>query len=250
MKAIGGKGVLMLSLVLGVATSYMVHNYVEQAGQQAKPVETVPVLTAARDIPARTTITSDMLRVSQVPVDLKLPQAMAAPTQATGKVTKLPISQGEEVLGTKLFGDREESGLAFVVPDGKRAVSVGVSEQVSSGGMIVPGDIVDVVAVLDTNTTTAAGNQADARFGVDVSTHAQIKAISQYILQNVEVLAIAQQLEGDPPPASTTDKAAQAVNGGANQSAPPKPNTATQPGARTATLAVSPEEAEKLVLAE
>jgi pilus assembly protein CpaB len=175
---------------------------------------------------------------------------MATPMQATGKVTKLPISQGEELLGTKLFGDREQSGLAFVVPDGKRAVSVAVSEVVGSGGMIVPGDSVDVVAVLDTQTTTAVGNQADARFGVDVSTHAQIKAISQYILQNVEVLAVAQQLEGDPAPQSTTDKASQAVSGNGSQSAPPKPNPAAQPGAHTATLAVGPEEAEKLVLAE
>src|SRR5712691_4059505 len=107
MKGIGGKGVLALSLVLGMATSYVVYQYVDQASQAAKPVETVAVLTAARDIPARTTITSEMLRVAQVPVDLKLPQAMTTPTQATGKVTKLPITQGEEVLAPKLFGDRE-----------------------------------------------------------------------------------------------------------------------------------------------
>src|SRR5690242_10642093 len=132
MKGIGGKGVLALSLVLGIATSYMVYNYVDQAGQAAKPVEKVPVVTAAKDIPARTTITSDMLRVSEVPVDLKLPAAVIAPTDVTGKVSKLPISQGEEVLSTKVFGDREESGLAFVVPDGKRAVAVSVNEVVGS----------------------------------------------------------------------------------------------------------------------
>src|SRR5579862_4725258 len=124
MKGIGGKGVLALSLVLGIATSYMVYQYVDQAGQAAKPVETVPVLTAAKDIPARTTLTGDMLRTTRVPVELKLPAAMVTSDQTVGKITKLPISQGEEVLSTKLFGDREQSGLAFVVPDGKRAVSV------------------------------------------------------------------------------------------------------------------------------
>lgn len=248
MKGIGGKGVLALSLVLGVATSYMVYNYVDQAGQAAKPVEKVPVLTAAKDIPARTAITSDMLRVAQVPVDLKLPQAMIAPNEAMGKVTKLPISQGEEVLGSKIFGDREQSGLAFVVPDGKRAVSVSVNEVVGSGGMIVPGDFVDVVCVLDTQTTSA-GDAKDARFGVDTSTHAQIKSISQYILQNVEVLAIAQQLEGDAPPPSNTEKAAQAVAPNSNPQ-PAKQAAVTQPNARTATLAVGPEDAQKLILGE
>lgn len=249
MKGIGGKGVLALSVVLGIATSYMVYNYVDQASQAAKPIETVPVVTATKDIPVRTPITAEMLRVVQVPVELKLPQAVAAPADITGKVTKLPISQGEEVLVSKVFGDREESGLAFVVPPGKRAVAVNVSEVVGSGGMIVPGDTVDIVVVLDTNATTAMGDAKDARFGVDVNTHAQIKSIAQYALQNVEVLAIAQELEGDTPAPSTTQKATQAVSP-ANNPQPQKQKTAVQPQAHTATLAVSPEDAQKLVLAE
>jgi pilus assembly protein CpaB len=248
-KAIGGKGVLALSLVLGVATSYMVYNYVDQAAQAAKPIETVPVVTATRDIPVRTPLTLDMLRVVQVPVDLKLSQAVATPADVTGKVTKLPISQGEEVLVTKVFGDREESGLAFIVPPGKRAVSVSVSEVVGSGGMIVPGDAVDVLVVLDTNATTAMGDPKDARFGVDVNAHAQIKSIAQYVLQNVGVLAIAQQLEGDSPPPSTSQKAAQAISPN-NNPQPPKQQASAQPQARTATLAVSPQDAQRLVLAE
>jgi pilus assembly protein CpaB len=228
----------------------MVYQYVGQAGQAAKPVETVPVLTAAADIPARTTITGDMLRVARVPVDLKLPQAMVGSTDAVGKVTKLPISQGEEVLSTKLFGDREESGLAFVVPEGKRAVSVGVTEVLGSGGMIVPGDTVDVVAVMDVETNTSGNSANNPRFGVDPSNQAQIKAVAQYILQNVEVLAVAQQLEGDPPPPTTGQKVSGAVTPNSNAPQPPKQNTAAQPAAHTATLAVGPEDAEKLVLAE
>src|SRR5579883_429525 len=248
MKGIGGKGVLALSLVLGIATSYMVYQYVDQAGQAAKPVETVPVLTAAQDIPARTTITGDMLRLTRVPVDLKLPNAMVQSTDAVGKVSKLPISQGEEMLPNKLFGDREESGLAFVVPEGKRAVSVAVNEVVGSGGMIVPSDYVDVVAVLDVQSS-APSDPNNVRFGVDPSSRAQVKAVAQYGLQNVEVLAVAQALEGDPAPQTTGQKVAGTVAPG-NNPQPPKQNTAAQPGARTVTLAVGPEDAEKLVLAE
>ncbi|HVA26137.1 MAG TPA: Flp pilus assembly protein CpaB [Chloroflexota bacterium] len=247
MKGIGGKGVLALSLVLGIATSYMVYQYVDQAGQAAKPVQTVPVLTAAADIPARTIVTGAMLRVARVPVDLKLPKAMVTSTDAVGKVTKLPISQGEEVLTSKLFGNREESGLAFVVPEGKRAVSVGVNEVLGSGGMIVPGDTVDVIAVLDVDTNNNASN---LRFGVDPSTQAQVKAVAQYILQDVEVLAIAQQLEGDSTPQTTGQKVAGAITPNSKAPQPAKQNASVQPTARTATLAVGPEDAEKLVLAE
>ncbi len=247
MKAIGGKGVLALSVVLGIATSYMVYQYVDQAGQAAKPVVTVPVLTAAQDIAARTTITGDMLRVARVPVDLKLPDALVVSNDAVGKVTKLPITQGEEVLPNKLFLDREESGLAFVVPDGKRAVSVAVNEVVGSGGMLVPSDFVDVVAVLDVQTNNNPSDPNNVRFGVDPNQRAQVKAIAQYVLQNVEVLAVAQALEGDPTPQTTGQKVNGAVSGN-NQ--PVKQNTTMQPSARTITLAVGPEDAEKLVLAE
>src|SRR5581483_6486077 len=71
----------------------------------------------------------------------------------------------------------------------------------------------------------------------------------QYILQNVEVLAVAQQLEGDAPPQSTSQRAAQTLTG-ATPSQPPRQANVTQPGARTVTLAVAPGEAQKLVLAE
>jgi Flp pilus assembly protein CpaB len=80
-------------------------------------------------------------------------------------------------------------------------------------------------------------------------TRTQIVALAQYILQNVEVLAMAQQMEGDTPPPSTSDKIGKAVvpNG---DSQPAKQQTTIQPGAHTATLAVAPDEAQKLVLAE
>ena len=115
---------------------------------------------------------------------------------------------------------------------------------------ISAGDFVDVVAVLDTAPATALGDAKDAKFGVDLSVHAQIKAISQYILQKAEVLAVAQQLQGDSPPASSAQKAAQAVSGSSNNPAPPKQTNATQPAAHTVTLAVAAMDAEKLVLAE
>ncbi|MFI5268863.1 MAG: Flp pilus assembly protein CpaB, partial [Chloroflexota bacterium] len=153
-------------------------------------------------------------------------------------------------LSTKLFGDREESGLAFVVPDGKRAVSIAVSELVGSGGMIVPGDSVDVVAVIDVQTNNNNVDLANPRFGVDPSSRSQVQALAQYVLQNVEVLAVAQSLEGDPAPQTTSQKVAGAVAPGSSAPQPPKQNAAAQPSAHTVTLAVGPEDAEKLVLAE
>jgi len=251
MKNMGGKVAVALALVIGLATSYAVYQYVNGVQQEAKPIPMAQVVTAAREIPARTVVTTDMLRVAQIPAVSKLPQAILDPSQATGKVSKLPISTGEQVLTDKLFGDRVESGLAFVVPPGKRAVSVAVTEVVGSGGLIVPGDDVDVVAVLDLVKAPAADQKPGGSPQPSASPSAlpESEAVAQYILQNVEVLAVAQKVEGDTP-APTSNGSNPLVPA---RSQPPQPATQqplAQPGAHTVTLAVAPDEAARLILAE
>ncbi len=249
MKNIGGKLLVGLGLVLAFATAYMVYAYVQRVQQQAKPVPTVQVVTAARNIPARTVVSSDMLRVTQIPATVRLPQAILDPSQATGKVSKTPISTGEQVLTNKLFGDRVESGLAFVVPPGKRAVSVGVNEVVGSGGLIQPGDYVDVVAVIELKVPQAEPKPAASPQPAPANAVPDTVAVAQYILQNVEVLAVAQKIEGETPaaPSGSSNPLLPA------RSQPPQPaaqQAPAQPQARTATLAVAPDEAARLILAE
>lgn len=248
MKNMGGKVVVALALIVGLATSYMVYRYVNGVQQDAKPIPMAQVVTAAREIPARTVVTTDMLRVSQLPAITKLPQAIVDPSQAAGKVSKEPITTGEQVLTNKLFGDRVESGLAFVVPPGKRAVSVAVNEVVGSGGLIVPGDNVDVVAVLDLKAPPPDQKPGAApQPSASANAVPDSEAAAQYILQNVEVLAVAQTLEGDTPVTSNNGPLAPA------RSQPPQPaaqQPPAQPLAHTVTLAVAPDEAARLILAE
>lgn len=246
---LGGKVAVGLALVVGVATSYTVYQYVNRVSQEAKPVPMAQVVTAARAIPARTVITGDMLRITQVPAVTKLPLAVADPSQVSGKVTKLPISSGEQVLTDKVFGDRVESGLAFVVPPGKRAVAVAVNEIVGSGGLIVPGDNVDVVVVFDLKAPPQGQQQPapSASTSTTAKPSQQPEAVAQYILQNVEVMAVAQKVEGDTPVQSG---GAGNLLPGKTPASPQPQQAATQPDAHTVTLAVSPDEATRLVLAE
>jgi Flp pilus assembly protein CpaB len=69
------------------------------------------------------------------------------------------------------------------------------------------------------------------------------------VLQDVEVLAVAQQLEGQAPPSNSMVMPGTAPtnpNSVPNATANPAP----QPAAKTATLAVTPDDALKIVLAE
>jgi pilus assembly protein CpaB len=186
------------------------------------------VIVAAADIPVRTQVQPQMLAVKQVALDARHPKAFKALEEANGKVTNLPISAGEQVLSTKFFERKEDSGLAFRVPPGKRALSVNVSEVVTSGGLINPGDFVDVITLFP----PAEGDRQDT---------------AAIVLQDIEVLAIAQAIQGpavDPQPQG-------GVAGiGGSRPADGRPEAVARPNARTATLAVTPDQAQKLLIAE
>ena len=242
---VSGKGVLILAIALGLATSLGVYYYVETNTAQARPIRTVSVVVATGAIPPRTLLSRDHVRIAEVPQEARLTDAMVDLNAAVGKVTRIALTPNEQVIGPKLFADRKESGLAFVVPPGKRAVAVAVSEVIGSGGLIVPGDKVDVIGLVELKRTGA--------------TDGTTIPIATTLIQNVEVLAVAQMLEGDGPQLTTTSRLGKAVTSAAGADKPaaglatgalPKTNPNPQPLAKTVTLSVTPEDAQRLALGE
>ena len=227
----GNRKAIMVAAILGLLAAYLSWNYVQRAGQSSRSAGLVPVVVAAQDVPVRTQITAQMLTVKQVPADARHEKAFTALEQLDGKVTNLPISAGEQVLATKFFARKEDSGLAFRIPPGKRAVSVNVNEVISTGGLIVPGDFVDVIAIF-----ANSGNQGDAT-----------QDTAGIVVQNIEVLAVAQSIQTPAGDVTGTQAMAGQVTGNRPDT---RQEAVARPNARTATLAVSPEEAQKLILAE
>jgi pilus assembly protein CpaB len=232
----GNRKAIMAAAILGLLAAYLSWNFIQRAGQNTSKAGLVPVIVAAQDIPVRTQVTAQMLTVKQVAADARHEKAFTSLEQLNGKVSNLPISAGEQVLSTKFFARKEDSGLAFRIAPGKRAVSVNVNEVISTGGLIVPGDFVDIIALFGATGNGTTGSPVDA------STDS-----AGMVLQNIEVLAIAQSIQttaADPTGAA-------AVAGNVTGSRPDSRQEAVaRPGARTATLAVTPEEAQKLILAE
>src|SRR5690606_8673659 len=67
--------------------------------------------------------------------------------------------------------------LSYTIPAGKRAFSIETSSLASAGGLVLPGDYIDILAVYE----VGAGDDESI-------------AVVQTILQNVEVLAVAQTI--------------------------------------------------------
>jgi Flp pilus assembly protein CpaB len=154
--------ILILGVVLAILAGAGTFFYASSAQTAVAPViPTTQVLVAAREIPAKTTLTAADLKVQEFNVDAKPAAALVKPDDAVGKITITPMSVGEPVLASK-FSDPKNPAFvvipaSFIGADGApradspnfRAMSITVPDANAVGGAIAPGDIVDVLFALN-----------------------------------------------------------------------------------------------------
>jgi pilus assembly protein CpaB len=243
-----GKAVLLLALFLGLISAVLVYVYLSQAeGEETAASDTTKsVVVAMEDMSARVRITAEMVEVKSLAESAVHPDAFSSTDQLIGMVTRLPIAAGEQILSSKVattatavpWAGDEELPLSYVVPPDQRALSVQVSEVTGAGGLILPGDFVDVIGVFD--VTFYGIKEDDPTSSEDFDDYVAVT-----VLQNVQVLAVAQEvaeaLPGESDDGDTTG----------DESQPVLPNPADpNPDATNVTLAVTPADAQKLALAE
>ena len=225
---------LILASLFGALSAILILTYLQsQKGSDKNQASgaVVPVVFALRDIPERTQIKEGMLEVKIIPVEGAHAQHVASKDVLIDKVTRVPIAAGDQLTSTKVAGEIKDVGFSAVVPDGKRAVAVGVTEVIATGGHISPGDYVDVIAVFEVGGESAGKGGGS---GLPNFSGGGVKQfMSATILQRVQVLAVAQRSDPTIP------------EKGKNAGATPE-----DAKARSVTLAVTPEEAEKLFLGE
>jgi len=207
--------VVLLALVFGAAAAVGVNtlrNAVPpEAPPAAPPVETVPVVVTAVDVPRFTTLSADMLKTRDFPKDLAPPGAPGKIEDVTDRVALTALVRDEPVLDGKLAARGKGHGMAPGLPHGMRAFTI-QTPTVAAGvaGFILPGNKVDVLL-----TMNAVGPN-DTTGGASTIT----------LLQAVEILAVDQQV--DAPAGNKVD---------ANQM-------------HSVTLLVTPEQAVKLTLGQ
>ena len=238
-QAIGSRtnrALILLGLFLGLVSAALVVVYLSKAndsgGGNVSGGAGTPVVVASQGIPAGTRVTEDMLTLKSIAADAVLAGAFVKTKDVVGLVTRVPFVAGEQVIPSKVtptgaaIADVENPPLAYVVPEGKRAVSVEVSSVIGASGLIRPGDYVDVIL-----TIKAEGDGAN-------SGSAQLRdQIAKTVLQNALVLAIDQSV-------------ARPVAGDNETSSPPAEDGQSNADASTVTLAVSPVHGEVLTAAD
>jgi pilus assembly protein CpaB len=182
----------------------------------------VMVVVAAGDLAVNTTLTAEMLSVQTVPPDVALSGAYERTDALLGKATRYPVAKGQQITSSVVGAGAvpNDDDLSYALPPGKRAVGVEVSEVTGVGGMLLPGNSVDVIAVL------SRGEGAS-------------RAVT--LLQNVVVLAVGQEAQQPAPPA---------IDGAGGDASAATSDAERQPDAKTVTLAVAPNDAQLVALAQ
>ncbi len=208
--ALGAAG--MAALLLGGVFGKK-NQAVAAAGPQIQMTE---VLVAARDLDIGTPVGADDIKWQKWPNDAIAggyvtkdanPQGLEG---MIGAVARTTVFAGEPVTDVKLVRAESSNFMAATLQPGMRAVSVEIREETGAGGFIKPNDRVDVIL------TAEAGSSDDG----------MKRALTRTLLQNIRVLAVGQTFRD---------------SAGASEA-----SVDTQQTAKTATLEVSPAEAELL----
>jgi len=231
------RGLLLIALLAGLVAAVLVFVAVANSGSDGGSGSTpgaitVKAVVAGHSIAAGTEITAEMLKVVEVPENLLVAGAYNDSGLVAGQVTRVALSSGEQITPGKLgsAARQSEAGIASVVDPPNRGFSFGVQEVTAVGGLMIPGDRVDIVVTYKIkNVPGLLENEYIQR--------------TEVILQNVEILSVA-QLAQDPKPVPDAESG---DAGDTSLTSGDLPDDVTeQPQAGTVTVHLDAEQALKL----
>jgi pilus assembly protein CpaB len=166
---------LALALVAAGGAAFLLTRWVN-ARTAAVRVPTAKVVAAAAELPVGTRLAREHLAVVDWPASSRPGSVVADPAGVEGQIVAARIFKGEPILPEKLVSGKNGSGLAALLPEGARAMSVRVDDVVGVAGFIHPGDFVDVVVTMHADDS---GGPSTAKI----------------ILQGIKVLAVGKQVD-------------------------------------------------------
>jgi pilus assembly protein CpaB len=182
---------LIIGGICGLIAVVLINNYVKQQTEEAKKIvaqsqkNLITVVVAKQDIPAGAAIKGTMVGEITLNRNMVQPRAAVSIDRVADKIAIAPIAKGEQVLLNKVTVSEETGSLAMKVPAGKRAVTVSVDNISSVGGMLRPGDHVDIVGMVPIPVANAEGKQVN-------------QLTTMPLFQDVLVLAVGQEFMSVP----------------------------------------------------
>jgi pilus assembly protein CpaB len=202
----------MAALSLSLATAMIVRAWVSEARLSASPTDGVPaeapkqavtkILVATRGLPAGQFLKPDDLQWQNWPNDGLSASYITEGTRTiedlAGSVVRAGIAAGEPVTDDRLIKKGDRGFLSAIMAPDTRAVTVQLQPNAGLGGLVLPGDHVDVVltAALPSNVP----NEPERRASETVLEDIRVIAIDQKMgdMSNETVMARSATLEVTP----------------------------------------------------
>jgi pilus assembly protein CpaB len=174
---------MMIGLGVALVVAFLLSNFVYHKFQEAsavKPVATDQIVVAAKPLGLGTRLDPSMLRTISWPIGEPVAGMCRRVQDCTNRALITTVAENEPILDSKLAPVAAGAGLAAVIPEGMRAMSVAVNDVVGVAGFVTPGTMVDVLVT----GAVVGANQGGG-------------SITRTILENVRVLAAGQKVQQD-----------------------------------------------------
>jgi pilus assembly protein CpaB len=143
---------LIVALILGGIAAKMAFDFVRNR-QPTPESKRIQVVMAKRNVDEGQILAADDLTLGDVSADTVPDTVFQSPAQLYGRVTVVPLIQGQAITTTLLAPKGVGAGLQATVPLGMRAVTIDINEVTGVAGYLVPGCHVDILqTVRDTKT--------------------------------------------------------------------------------------------------
>lgn len=179
-----------VALVLGLIVVFLANAFFsgveKREKQRTEQAQLVQVLVASQPLDFGTELTAQNTKLVGWPA-ASLPEgafktSIGVIDNPRGpRVALRPIAVGEPILSSKITGTGGRAAVSALLPDGMRAVAVGVNAVTGVGGLLTPGDVVDVLV-----TREMAGEGANDK-----------DQMTDIVLEKVRVIAIDQVSDED-----------------------------------------------------
>ena len=162
---------LLIAIILGGVAAKMAFDFVQkkQSAALVQP-KRAQMVVAKRNIEAGAVLADDDLAMGDVSSDSVPDTVFRGPEQLLGRVTVVPIIQGQAITTTLLAPRGMGPGLQAAIPIGMRAITIDINEVTGVAGYLVPGCHVDVLQTF-----------RDEKTGM---------SMARTVVQNVKVTAI------------------------------------------------------------
>lgn len=140
---------LVVSLLLGIMAAFLVYQQIRSYKLKIARAERelISVVVATRPKDAFSIITSEDVKTVRMPRSSIPADEVLSLDEVVGKASMMELSTGDPVLKGKLSLDPEKLGVAFQLPNGRVAIALPIDEVRATGGLLRPGDYVDVFHV-------------------------------------------------------------------------------------------------------